>query len=44
MYLSLEELHIFMTSMKPYIIGASIPVGIACFVLYIYWSHFQGKE
>ena len=44
MYISLEELHLVMHSLKPYIIGASIPVGILCFVLYFAWSQNEGKK
>lgn len=44
MYIQLHELHLFMHAMKPYIIGASIPVGIFCFVLYYAWSQNEGKQ
>ena len=44
MYIELYEIHLFMHSMKPYIIGASIPVGIMCFVLYYAWSQNEGKR
>ena len=44
MYIQLYELHLFMHAMKPYIIGASIPVGIFCFVLYYAWSQNEGKQ
>lgn len=44
MYIQLYELHLFMHAMKPYIIGASIPVGIICFVLYYAWSQNEGND
>jgi len=44
MFISILELHLFMASMKPYIIGASIPLGIACFVLYMVWSNTEGNK
>ena len=44
MYLSLTEIHLFMHTLKPYIIGASIPVGIICFMLYWAWSQNEGKQ
>ena len=44
MYIQLHELHLFMNAMKPYIIGASIPVGIICFVLYYAWSQNEGND
>ena len=44
MYIELYQIHLFMHTMKPYIIGASIPVGIICFVLYYAWSQNEGKR
>ena len=44
MYIELYQIHLFMNAMKPYIIGASIPVGILCFVLYYAWSQNEGKR
>ena len=44
MFISIQELHLFMVSMKPYIIGACIPIGISCFVLYMMWSQTEGNK
>lgn len=44
MYIQLHELHLFIHTMKPYIIGACMPVGIICFVLYYAWSQNEGND
>lgn len=44
MYIELYKLHLFMQTMKPYIIGLSIFVGIISFMIYYAWSQNEGQN
>ena len=44
MFISLQQMHLFMSFMKPYLIGASVPIGIICFMLYLSWSTTEGNK